>query len=646
MKNTVAYFIWAFVSLLSLHSCIAEEGMLDTREDAYINLVFTRSAVLPTPDEDREAGMHSLRVFVYNTAGALEFTQKYTSETGHIENPIIRVKAGVKAVYAIVNEEASGVDAVGLSDKLAAVSTLGTFSSGTLEALLVGHSFYPQASHTGLLMTGHVEDVTVDEGKTRNNPQKVEIEVVRNCARLDLKMQKSENVASGMVVLQKIELGNGCNLQTLFESDAASANPAGAVYGLSYTPYESTAGIEITHAQSATIGGDLQDIGTYYLPENLGNYTEDDHDNAEFIRLTYMVNGFSKTSTIYLNPQDGSSKHYNIVRNTRYELAVTMDAEKPEFTLNILDWNEKPIQGNIQGAYISVPSKVVMDWWNLGENFSTEVSFEADGDVTFLGYYVKGAQINTLPSWISITAPTFPATSGTFNLTYTPTGGSNASENDGVHDDVVIRLKRGNITKSVTVVYDNGYIPNELLQQVGWNTNLPGRGIHLAKEGNKLPNMEKGSDVKSELSNGSIKKDELVEPALMQYRRYDGNEVYSLSVSFSVFLTAKDSPQLGNGPANTALIKSLDHSFFTKLAGLNADWYIPSVGEMAAIGQCNNYLGTSYKYGTGVYYYTSSLCHLWKNEKDYYLTYVSVSNTRIYDARSANLYYRAVMNVN
>lgn len=646
MKNTVAYFIWMFVCLFSLHSCIGEEVMSDIGEDAYINLVFTRSVALPTPDEDSETGVHSLRVFVYNTAGALEFTQKYASGAGPIENPIIKVKAGVKTVYAIVNEEASGVDAADLSGKLTAVSTLGTSSSAELEALLVKYNSYPLASATGLLMTGFVENVTVDEGRTRNNPQKVEIEVVRNCARLDLKIQKSENVASGTVVLQKIEFGNGCNLQTLFESDAASANPAEATYDLSYTPYESSAGITITHSQSATIGNALQDIGTYYLPENIGNYTDDAHGNAEFIQLTYMVNGSPKTSRIDLNPTDISAKHYNIIRNTRYELAVTIDAQEPGFTLNILDWDEQPIQGDIQGAYLSVPSKVVMDWWNLGESYSTEVSFKADGDVTFLGYYVEGTQTSTLPSWISITAPTFPATSGTFNLTYTPTGGSNASENDGVHDDVVIRLKRGNITKSVTVVYDNGYIPNELLQQVGWNTNLPGRGIHLAKEGNKLPNMEKGSDARSELSNDLIKKDELVEPALMQYRRYDGNEVYSLSVSVSVFLTAKDSPQLGNGPANTALIKSLDHSFFTILAGLNADWYIPSVGEMAAIGQCNNYLGTSYKYGTGVYYYTSSLCHLWKNKKHYYLTYVSVSNTRIYDARSANLYYRAVMNVN
>ena len=463
MKNTVAYFIWAFVSLLSLHSCIAEGEMSDIGEDAYMNLVFTRSTALPTPDENGEAGVHSLRVFVYNTAGELEFTQKYVSGTGHIENPIIKVKAGVKAVYAIVNEEASGVDATDLSGKLTAASTLGSSSSDALKTLLVKYASYPRALSTGLLMTGYVENVTVAEGRTRSNPQKVIIDVVRNCVRLDLKIQKSENAALGTVVIQKIEFGNGCDLQTLFESGTASANPAGAAYGLSYTPYESSAGFTITHSQSAA-GDDLQDIGTYYLPENLGNYTDSDHGNAEFIRLTYMVNGFSKTTKIDLNPAEVLAKHYNIVRNTRYELAVTIDAEKPEITLNILDWDEQEVVGDVLGTYISVPGKVVMDWWNLGESYSTKVSFKADGDVTFLGYYVNGVRVNTLPSWISITAPQFPVTSGTFELTYTPTGGSNALENDGVHDDVVIRLKRGNITKYVTVVYDHGYIPNEFLE--------------------------------------------------------------------------------------------------------------------------------------------------------------------------------------
>lgn len=648
MKNTVAYFIWAFVCLLSLHSCIAEGEMSDIGEDAYMNLVFTRSTALPTPDENGEAGVHSLRVFVYNTAGELEFTQKYVSGTGHIENPIIKVKAGVKAVYAIVNEEASGVDATDLSGKLTAASTLGSSSSDALKTLLVKYASYPRALSTGLLMTGYVENVTVAEGRTRSNPQKVIIDVVRNCARLDLKIQKSENAALGTVVIQKIEFGNGCDLQTLFESGTASANPAGAAYGLSYTPYESSAGFTITHSQSAA-GDDLQDIGTYYLPENLGNYTDSDHGNAEFIRLTYMVNGFSKTTKIDLNPAEVSAKHYNIVRNTRYELAVTIDAEKPEITLNILDWDEQEVVGDVLGTYISVPGKVVMDWWNLGESYSTKVSFKADGDVTFLGYYVNGVRVNTLPSWISITAPQFPVTSGTFELTYTPTGGSNALENNGVHDDVVIRLKRGNITRYVTVVYDHGYIPNEFLQGRGWKTNLPAKGIHLAKKGNKLPNMEAGTDVVSKWWSSLIREDGLIEPALMQFRVYEdgGNTVHSLSVDFSELLGANNpSPQFGNGLKNTLLIRSHDSSLVTELAELNMDWYIPSVGEMVVIGQYYNYLGVSYKYKETEYYCTSSLCHLYSNKKDFYVTYVTIPGARIYDAGAVESPIRAVVNVN
>lgn len=586
MKNTVAYFIWAFVCLLSLHSCIAEGEMSDIGEDAYMNLVFTRSTALPTPDENSEAGVHSLRVFVYNTAGELEFTQKYVSGTGHIENPIIKVKAGVKAVYAIVNEEASGVDATDLSGKLTAASTLGSSSSDALKTLLVKYASYPRALSTGLLMTGYVENVTVAEGRTRSNPQKVIIDVVRNCARLDLKIQKSENAALGTVVIQKIEFGNGCDLQTLFESGTASANPAGAAYGLSYTPYESSAGFTITHSQSAA-GDDLQDIGTYYLPENLGNYTDSDHGNAEFIRLTYMVNGFSKTTKIDLNPAEVSAKHYNIVRNTRYELAVTIDAEKPEITLNILDWDEQEVVGDVLGTRLTVSqSKVVMDWWNLGYTFSADVSFLSDETVMIEGYYVNGAKV-ALPSWLSVSGVTFPAGSGTLTLTYTPTGGTNAKEDDGKHPDVTIRLKSGNIMKDIQVIYDNGYVPNNILSGGNWITGLPVDGIHLAKKGNVLPSGMAAIDWSNEVMSWASSSASV--PAVKKGASSYGERSGKGYSNTSAIITA-----LGN---NTAAGKS-------RLLGV--EWYIPTEDELGRILGLHDYLGSSYVYKQDQMYWTST----------------------------------------
>ena len=619
MKNTVAYFIWTFVCLFSLHSCIGEEVMSDIGEDAYINLVFTRSVALPTPGEDSEAGVHSLRVFVYNTAGALEFTQKYASGAGPIENPIIKVKAGVKAVYAIVNEEASGVDATDLSGKLAAVSTLGTSSSAELEALLVKYNSYPLTSATGLLMTGFVENVTVDEGRTRNNPQKVEIEVVRNCARLDLKIQKSENVASGTVVLQKIEFGNGCNLQTLFESDAASANPAEATYDLSYTPYESSAGITITHSQSATIGDALQDIGTYYLPENLGNYTDDAHGNAEFIQLTYMVNGSPKTSRIDLNPTDISAKHYNIIRNTRYELAITIDAQKPGFTLNILDWDEQPIQGDIQGAYLSVPGKVVMDRWNLGKKFDTSINYTSNCTVSFVEYGVStnmGATDwewtndgSNLPNWLplrNITGlPDGTTTSGSIGLKYEIANAKTYMPmpivGDYYHPECKLRIRAGNITKEIHIVYDNGYIPNDLLKVAGWTeSTLPKNGVQIAKRGNVGPSSEATEEVKMQLVTTSERESLAAIAENIATRDYTHDELLA------------QNPKFGNGSSSTDYLESRgDSPAANSCRAIGKEWYLPSVGESEATMAYHVLkFGPSYKFdvslGEDISFFTST----------------------------------------
>lgn len=216
---------------------------------------------------------------------------------------------------------------------------------------------------------------------------------------------------------------------------------------------------------------------------------------------------------------------------------------------------------------------VTADYAQWGNSFTANVPFNSlNGAVTIKSIDNTGADKN----WVT-SAIISGTTSGNVVITYAPTAGNN-----GVHNDVNITLaNQGGFIQTITVKYDNGFIPNSALSTSGWTTNLPGKGIQVAKMGNKLP---------SATADASPANSELV--------------IWGADQSVS----GAQQSGVGKGQANTtAIISSLGNSSAAnKCTLMGAGWYWSSLDELAAIQKVQkNYLGGSYRF-EGSAYWTST----------------------------------------
>lgn len=273
----------------------------------------------------------------------------------------------------------------------------------------------------------------------------------------------------------------------------------------------------------------------------------------------------------------------------------TLGKQTTDITLDILDWNDVSVSGDILGAELAVSqSRILLDWYNFGGSFSTTVDLSSTNNIDFLGY-VYGYNPGTptaadkslsLPEWLP---------NNSSNISGLPDGTSktaNISLTYKIHNEITgvsrkniyLWFKAGNIYKSIEVVYDNSYIPCEVLRScsVAWNTNTPA-GIVFAKKGNYLPNHEFNTDD--------------LYSQLLDEQRY----IFASDVSTDV----STSNQYGTGFANTAAYITALGANATgpnKCKSLGAEWYVPSLKEMETLKQLQGYLGTSYMMVPGTYW--------------------------------------------
>ena len=308
------------------------------------------------------------------------------------------------------------------------------------------------------------------------------------------------------------------------------------------------------------------------------------------IEIVADINGKEKVYTAYVSEldEDGKcdkTKPIDILGNHIYRIQATLSPDTATVQLNILDWTDQAVDGDILGTDFTVSkSLVAMDWWNLGESYATSVDLSASENITFEKYESNGKTFtdnSMLPAWLRVGIPTLSSKSAHVTLDY-------SIDTAAVKYPVYLWFKAGNIRKKVEVVYDNGLLPSDLLKQGegGWSLPSSVKGIHLAKKGNQYPTATADDN-------------------------YDNECMKWANTSKSVPFAQNEG--FGFGPFNTTVIMDALGTAATaamSCRSLGSDWYLGSANESFVVASefLQNSLGESYKMKTGAFdnYYTSS----------------------------------------
>ncbi|MDD2594289.1 MAG: hypothetical protein PHD11_00545 [Bacteroidales bacterium] len=438
-------------------------------------------------------------VFIYNAAGVLENAGKTKvstlTSTGEVIdaakklNATWRVIGGNKDIYVVVNPGRI------MSERLEHPAIFS--DKTTLENVVINEEAFAEDvsafADSGMVMTTKISAFAVSSDTT------VQAVVKRRHGRIDLSVRKAKDLEGATVIVKSVKLKKGQTHMTDLFDFADHLTGAGRHFEETKSMTDTVTAQQATAGSWSGTASDYTAITRFYTFEYHKNGPTD--TLSACLEMTVSVNGVDKVIPVYIcTTAQGANQTGNdankpvwVKANTIYRVMATLTKGTVDVALNILDWNDQPINGDIPGTTLNVSkSKIVMDWWNLGKSFSTNFSFNSDGKVSLDGYYSNGSKLTTLPTWLSITEPTLPAQTGTFTLTYTPTSGTDTGENDGLHPDVEFWLKAGNIIKKITVVYDNGLIPTDKLP-AAWTNNRPDIGLHVAKRGNLLPSQTAGT---------------------------------------------------------------------------------------------------------------------------------------------------------
>lgn len=588
----------ALLALVLLAGCT--KGLEEIREDEtlepdYVILnagVSTFAAAADDPSTRGAAEYVIRRVRLYAFDGDKLDNMMYVDApaSGNTGTTSVRMKVrqtAAKTLYVIVNEP----DDTAIQSRLALINNPAAFAE--LEYAMATYftnsqkAFNADASAFGadkfcLPMSGKLVVNTMSNAEIP-----VSLPVTRSLARVDVMVQKNPDVTAVITIKPTTTL------------DLVNTRSGGFYFGERTASGQSSDLVNVDNAASGIDAGQVVPTG------NVGNndaavrifsfYTPERDCTANKLGFELKgvdYGGISKDYTVEIGNQDGN-KLTRIERNKVHRIYCTFKVVIDVET-QIFDWEDVSVVGDILGGTLAVDrSRVVMDFVPQNNSFSTQVNFAADGNVSFVGYVLKNpdgtdksvtTDGSNLPSWLpaaNITGlPNGTTQSGAISLTYVPVANA--------HPDVALRLKTGNITKDITIVYDNGVIPASGLQMAGWTVNLPEVGLLSAKRGNILPTGAADANWNNEQ---------------MQWASTGGYVPYVCPTGY------------GYGASNTtAIIMAFGSGApaANKCRSLGAEWYLPSKDELVAVYKTKSYLGTSYSFGANYY---------WSSSKGYYLDY-------------------------
>ncbi len=570
--------------VLFISSCSDDRNELDhTTQYAIINADITSfNKNIPTDHlllGEAEYVIRRARLYAFdgNKLDNMVYIDNNTSVANILMN--LKVKqSSSKTLYIILNEPLQGE----FQHKLALINHPDAFELIEYEmAEYITKAYNSDATFTKndfcLPMFGVKENINT----TTSNailPIKVEMDVTRSMARVDVMVQKLSSVTHAITIDQNTEL-------SIINNSTKGMLAPSIIKYLNLVNQESackgsTTPLIVPIKNSSNNENSIRAF-SFYTPERRCD-TPSKLLGFKLGKVNY--NGKTYDFDVTIGNQPGNTLS-SIERNKVYSIYCTFTLKEIDVNIRIKDWIEKNINGNIEGSKLNFSQSTInMDWGQLNNSYTASLKVASDGIITFEGFEYRTITTldgSNLPEWLprsSITGlPDGKGKAHNIKMSYKVIE---------INDNSIVKLwfKTGSIKKCVTVNYDNGFIPNEILRSDAlypWTQNLPPNGIQLNKTGCVHP-MDKAIAEKAMLWSSDV-----------------------TTLTFDISKEGKHGHLHGKGPYNTdwmeyTFIQAFSVARICREIGPN--WYVPSIDELITVRRSQVYLGKSYRFQSTVYW--------------------------------------------
>ncbi len=478
----------------------------------------TKADNISTLEEDYI--IKSLRVFAIDDTGAIEVNE-YTNDIKVTQNGIYYsfdvIQAEEKLIYVVLNEPSS------LSETLDNVSNQFdlTMLNYQIAESLNNEQFVAGAS---LAETNKMIPMSAMVKINATGDKKIVVHVDRVVARVDLMIDKDK-----VAYTSNVEFNSSTTVNVSGLYYTTSLFPSQKLPTPKSSDYRSVSDVDLNKTTILSVKNDSRSTAkrllSFYMAERTYDIDpETVTDNRIAINIDNItVDGELKelNSTILLG-RNVQPYIEEINRNYVYRIYATYKGEEVSLEVNdeyaIEDWTVEELDGDIEGVMIAVENQIVMDWLRLKNSFSAnDVAFGSNRSIDFYipssydevndKYEFKRCKIvpqagtsydlrdmsqygvpdadNYLLSipWLTKARIVFSTpNSGHFEFTYKL--GRTPDHQDKVH----LQLVSANVRKEIEVLYDNGYVPGDILQANDtsgcWDDATS--GIVFAKRGDAL----------------------------------------------------------------------------------------------------------------------------------------------------------------
>lgn len=318
-------------------------------------------------------------VYIFNENGVLEnpgATSVPLAHSGEAAdaagklNRTWRVAVGRKDIYVLLN--AGHLTRNGTAVELASFNP---YSKAELETLMTDPANFatdfPAEGTDGMLMSGKL-DVNVT-----SQTSLVTVPVARRYARIDLGLRRKADLAGATVVVRSVTFKNRRETAAAFAPETESTG-ADAVY--------------LNDHDDVTIGAGTTDytaVASFYTMPRTGAA------KAACLELAVDIDGRALSLPVYVNSgalggngANNENLPLDIAANKIYKVDVSLSRQSTQVTMNVLEWDEEPVGGDIQGSSLIVDSLVRV----------------SAGSTTAVPVYTKAAKIAVKLSGAAVTA--------------------------------------------------------------------------------------------------------------------------------------------------------------------------------------------------------------------------------------------------
>lgn len=352
MKKYNIFGKWVFVLLLTagLGGCIRDDASAGSDKTVDMALSLDTYAGNTDPNASaNEAAVKSAWVYIFNENGVLENpgqTSVPLTPSGEATdasdrlNRTWRVTVGRKDIYVLLN-----AGHILRNNTAVSLASYNPYSKAELETLMTDPANFaadfPAAGSAGMLMSGKL-DATVSTASSVAT-----VPVARRYARIDLQLRRKADLAGAAVIVKSTTLKN--------RRETAHA----------FTPAVENTGSDIAYLNShgnVTVGASTTDytaITSFYTLPRTGAA------KAACLDVALSIDGKDYTLPVYLNSgalggntANDESLPLDITANKIYKVDVTLSKQSFTVAMNILEWNEEEVNGDIQGSTLVLDSVV------------------------------------------------------------------------------------------------------------------------------------------------------------------------------------------------------------------------------------------------------------------------------------------------